>query len=237
MTMKDEGSISSLGHDLSFYTSHKWSDFSSLRSCAAKVASSYETQEDDHNNVVARRVYNEIACLYAREDYVSWQQAWGGLFVSALRKIAIRCMCLGLYVLYREASSSGTESVLVSDICESLGVTFYSELSGSQLYGYPMQAMTEGKKRQVAETCVICFERAIDVLKNAIGDDQNRTPWDLYFMVGKVSLPTKHCMALLSLLLNHFPGIPTMISVPGENCEHVPARALYSPRGGMRPTI
>lgn len=189
--LKSEGWVNCLGHDQSIYVRHFWSNFESLQSCSAEIGSAYkETCADDENNnsdAFKAQVWTDIEKLFAKNDFVGWQQAWGGLFVSSLRMMALRCMCLGVYVLYKRRERSAEEALLVSEVTEFLGVTLYSQLMGSQVYGYPMHVMTDLQKRELAEASLTCFERAVeDSATSGRESDDGRITWDLLFMIGKV---------------------------------------------------
>jgi hypothetical protein len=147
---------------------------------------------DDENNdsdAFKAQVWTEIDDLFAKNDFAGWQQAWGGLFVSSLRMMALRCMCLGVYVLYKRKERSAKESLLISEVTEFLGVTLYSQLMGSQVYGYPLHARTDLEKRELAEASLTCFESAIDFTATSTSgqeSDSGSMTWDLLFMIGKV---------------------------------------------------
>jgi hypothetical protein len=184
-----------LGKDLSVYIRHQWASFPSLRACFEEVgACGYRDVLDGSamdDDDFSAHVWKEIGDLYEKGDYVGWQQAWGGLFVGALRKMAVRCTFLAVYLLRRQDSALSSENFLASEISESLGVVYYTELMGSQMYGYPMHVMTDHWKRQMAETARSCFQFAIDALGVAASDEdlEGKQTWDLVFMRGKVSLP------------------------------------------------
>ena len=97
-------------------------------------------------------------------------------------------MSIALYLSYKASIDN-----VVLEITESLGVSLYSELMGSQEYGYPMQEMTPARKREVAEAALVCFKTAACVDKSVgelgssiSGGDEARDFWDLHFMIGKV---------------------------------------------------
>jgi hypothetical protein len=183
-----------LGKDLSAYIRYQWASFPSLRACFEELGACGDrdmfdgsAMDDDDFSADA---WNEIGDLYEKGDYCGWQQAGGGLFVGALRKMAVRCKFLALYLLRRQDSALPSESFLASEISESLGAVYYTELMGSQMYGYPMHVMTDHWKRQMAETALSCFQFAVDALGVAVSDEdlEAKQTWDLVFMRGKVSL-------------------------------------------------
>jgi len=189
--LKEEGWTQCLGMDLSVFVHHNWSSFSSLKACSQKVGMAYDEllktndeADPDHEHNFGARVWQEINDQFLKSDYISWQQAWGGLFVSSLRQSAYRCLSIALYLSYKTKKDP-----LISEITDSLGVTLYSELMGSQVYGYPMQEMTLSRKREIAEAALACFERALEAGKPAEDDDSSDEAlmaWDLNFMIGKV---------------------------------------------------
>jgi hypothetical protein len=183
-----------LGKDLSVYIRHQWASFASLHACFAEVGDCgyrdvFDGSTSDELHFSAH-IWKEIGGLYEKGDYAGWQQAWGGLFVGALRKMAVRCTFLALYVLRRRDLPLSSEHFLASEISESLGVTYYSKLMGSQMYGYPLHVMTDHRKRQMAKTARSCFQFAVDALgvTKSEEDSEARQTWDLVFMRGKVSL-------------------------------------------------
>ena len=179
--LKEEGWIHTLGKDMSVFVYHAWSSLESLKACSQKIGELYiagqpvTVEEEDQ---FGARVWREIHGHFLKEDVVTWQQAWGGLFVSSLRKTARRCLLIALYLSYKMLNDH-----VVSEISESLGVSLYTELMGSQEYGYPMQEMTAARKRDVAQAALACFQRALCVEKSVSGI------WDLHFMIGKVRPP------------------------------------------------
>jgi hypothetical protein len=194
-----------LGDSLSVYVEKMWCSFSSLESCSAEVGQElmnitkeYEPDADDQRAGFRLQVWKEIERLREKGDYVLWQQAWGSLFVVALREINFRCECLALYSLAKQSVDLSDKSARVHEICESLGIALYSELMGSQVYGYPLKIMTDHEKRQVAEAARICFSTANGIYS---GDqDERRFAWDLLFMIGKVSSMVSFASKLSSLL-------------------------------------
>jgi hypothetical protein len=191
--LKSEGWVNCLGRDLSTYVRHHWSSFQSLQSCSAEVGIACKemcaADENNDSDAFKAQVWTEIDDLFTKNDFAGWQQAWGGLFVSSLRMIALRCMCLGIYVLYKRKDRSAKESLLISEVTEFLGVTLYSQLMGSQVYGYPLHARTDLQKRELAEASLTCFESAIDFTATSTSgqeSDSGSMTWDLLFMIGKV---------------------------------------------------
>lgn len=199
---KEEGWTPTLGNDISVFVYHAWSSFDSLKVCSEKIGELFiGGQSAEEEDQFGARVWREIHGHLLKEDIVGWQQAWGGLFVSSLRKIARRCLLIALYLSYKMSNDH-----VVSEISESLGVSLYTELMGSQEYGYPMQEMTAARKREIADAAQACFQRALCVEKSVSGI------WDLHFMIGKVS-PSSSGFLVLSIATAS-PHFLVVVSVP-----------------------
>lgn len=188
-----------LGRDLAVYIRQQWASFDSLRKTFDEIGSGSgyvdalkgeRTDEDAY----AAHVWQEIGSLYEKGDFVGWQQALGGMFVAALRKMALRCMYVALHLLRRQDGRQSSNGFLAAEIAESLGSLYYSEVMGSQMYGYPMHVMTDHHKRLLIETARTCFQFAIDASGGTAldVDEESRQTWDLLFMKGKVRLYNKH---------------------------------------------
>jgi hypothetical protein len=195
--LRSHGWISYLGHDLTLFVRYSWASFSSLRACSEAVRESEythmsEADGDDHDRAFGVQVCKDIEALYQKGDFVGWQQAWGGLFVSALRMLSMRFLCMALYILQCNTTVDPTDSVLMSEICESLGISLYSDLMASQSYGYPMHEITGKHKRDLATAAKTCFQCSADTVDKPLDKDdssEGRATWDLLFMIGKVSVP------------------------------------------------
>jgi len=184
--LNTDGWLGTLGCDMSPYIVYNWCSFSSLQSASVAIGRACNECNDDaseQRNRFSVKIYKDISELSAKKDFARWQSAWGGLFVSSLRKIAIRCLCIALCLAYEKTDSEAGQ-ILVSEISEAIGIILYSELSGAQVYGYPMHSMSTMRKRSVAEAALACFTRAVEVL-DLTKDKQERT-WDMRFMIGKV---------------------------------------------------
>jgi hypothetical protein len=135
--IKDDCWTCHIGNDLSIYQRRIWSSFSSLQALEEEIGVIFVGQEESEADPAfsfRRRVYEELTSLFRAKDFPRWQQTWGGLFVSSLRTIALRCTSLALYMSHKcKASDESLE--FVADILEGIGVFLYSELSGSQVYG------------------------------------------------------------------------------------------------------
>jgi hypothetical protein len=187
--LHSEGWTEYVGMDLSMVVAVSWSSFESLESFSKQVGEGYgalsgSAPSQGSGGTAELEAWYEIEKMRQRGDYIGWQQAWGSLFVSALRKIAFRCVRLALYILY--CRDSPEDHVLVSEVVESLGVHFYTEIMGSQRYGYPMQKMTDYQKRELALVALSCFDTAAVVAANTSEDTTIRPTWDLKLMIGKV---------------------------------------------------
>lgn len=189
--LKSEGWVDTLGNDLSIYIRHTWSSFQSLQSCSEETGAAYKEtvpQDEFNTDEFKAQVWKEIDDLNTKNDHAGSQQAWGGLFVSSLRIMAVRCMCMGVYILYKQSERSVEDSLLVSEMTEFLGITLYSQIMGSQVYGYPLHVLGDQRKRELAEASLACLECALQ--SNATPDSQDsdngRITWDLLFLIGKV---------------------------------------------------
>ena len=201
-----QGWAPTLGTDLAEYVTHQWCSFDSLQKCAKAVARSIKakattTPEVADDLYFEAHAWKEIEDHFRNDDYVQWQQAWGGLFVEALRAISTRCLCMALFLLHTKkqsditgegdkADAPSTHSML-SEVQEGLGVVCYTSLMASQGYGYPMHVLASHKKRDIASTARLCFEQAVQRVDNSEtkAQDESQVTWDLVFMIGKVSVP------------------------------------------------
>ncbi|MGK3735025.1 MAG: hypothetical protein ACI90V_001864 [Bacillariaceae sp.] len=185
-----------LGHDFSLFMNNAWSSFSSLRNCITTLKERSKVENDIYSgrNNTALDVWDEIDLKYSEGDFLGWQEACGGIFVSALRNLSIRFMCVALYIVQcKQPESSSEDQVLMSEICESLGNGFYSELTASQNYGWSMRTVTSKRKRDLAVMAKVCFQAAIKHADDSVENDDDKkdhATWDLLFMVGKVRIIT-----------------------------------------------
>jgi hypothetical protein len=183
MNSSDERRVSSIGMDLSLYVRHTWSSFSSLQTCSAEVSSCYRDTSDACGKCAEQRVFEETVALFNSQDYTRWQQVWGGLFISSLRLLGIRCICLALYILAQKDVSDIKTKQMLSDCLEFLGIVLYLEVSGCQTYGHPISPLTAKRKRDLAEIALECFAKASANLSD--DDDDRPHIWGLRFMQGK----------------------------------------------------
>ncbi|CAB9508383.1 Calcineurin binding protein 1 [Seminavis robusta] len=168
--------------DLSLYVKHRFSDTESLKSLSALVPKGHGEGTDDATRR-CRRVDVELGNMLDKGCLIEWQQAWGGMFVSALQKMAVRCMCMAVWLFYKLPEKMDPEDKeLMPEIFEALGTTFYASLMASQSYGYPMHVMPKNRKRNLAFASLECFQRAVEVEREL---DSETETWDLSFMIGK----------------------------------------------------
>jgi hypothetical protein len=179
-----ESWIETLGNDLSLFVKFQWSSLKSLE-CLATDISRLLCDEKSPN--IQSTAFGNVEALLLENDVAGWQESLGGVFVSSLRQVAYRCICMAIYI----ANLGDDESknwLLISEITESLGITLYAELLGSQSYGYPMHVTPDFIRRDNARTALVCFEYAVELIKERNNNEKDaRLTWDLYFMIGKVS--------------------------------------------------
>ena len=182
-----------LGKNLSVYIRQQWASFASLRETFDEIGGGSNGGQTDED-AYAAHVWQEIGSLYEKGDFVGWQQAFGGMFVAALRQMALRCLYVALHLLRRQDARQSSNGLLAAEIAESLGSLYYSQIMGSQMYGYPMHVLTDHHKRELTETARTCFQFAIDASgANALDEDEeSRQTWDLLFMRGKVRIYAHH---------------------------------------------
>ena len=211
-TRMNKSWISHLGKDLSIYTEHSWSSFDSLISCSSKISKQLEEDmeiDNSRNSPPSQSVaWREIEAMYNSGNFLQWQEAWGGIFVGVLRKLALRFTCTGLFILQSKSSMDAEDRILISEIIESIGISHYSELMGSQAYGYPMHIMSQKRKRNLAHAAKMSFQAALDIVEHDGNDEGSenddssdaRVTWDLLFMIGKVGYISCNIFPLLVFL-------------------------------------
>jgi len=215
--VKEMGWIEFLGEDLSHYVNHEWTSFESLQMLSQKNLVSpagIANQVEDEAYVFMGQIQKEIDDMYSKGRFGEWQQAWGGMFVSALRKIAIRCMCVAVFLFHeRKARIKKEDESLLPEVLESLGTILYASVMGSQSYGYPMHVMGSHDKRRMVQASRVCFQGSVDAAI-AVTDDGKAETWDLLFMIGKVRfvspsmrchhIPRRYAEICVSFCLFHF---------------------------------
>jgi hypothetical protein len=179
--------------------------------CSAQISQHNEDDMavDGDKNSTESIALREIEAMHRSGDCLKWQEAWGGIFVCALRKLALRFMCTALYIVQSNNETDADDIMLMSEICEMIGVALYSELMASQNYGYPMHIMAQKRKRQIAMVAKTSFQSAVDIVQGQGNDDdsENRETWDLTLLVGKVRriVSIWHCNRdVLSNMLQFF---------------------------------
>lgn len=184
--VKENSWIPTLGFDLSAYPTYAWSSLSSLEDCTVRVGQSLrdcEVGEDSEEELQAHTsAWNDLHRRFENGKYVSWQTAWGGIFVSSLREIAFRCLQLALVSAYK---ATCPDPILISEIVETMGLNFYVEISASQVYGFPMHTMPESRKRTHSQACLSCMEHVVETRRSANRTEGTHLVWDIYFMIGK----------------------------------------------------
>ena len=192
------------GDDYSVYMNNAWSSISSLRDCVATMKKRNSVNNEtshSRNKNIPFAIWKEIDSKYDEGNLLEWQEACGGIFVTALRNLSVRFMCVALYILQSKAEINSDHKVLLSDVCETLGNNFYSELMASQNYGWPMLVMTAKRKRDLAAMAKSSFQASIKHADDSIGEDDDiddHSTWDLLFMVGKVSEITRYFIEVCS---------------------------------------
>lgn len=183
-----------VGSDLSAYVRFSWSSFESLRACSVEIAKTMRTSKsaiavEDTASHREALVWRHLRALDQHSEYVRWQEGWGGIFVSALRKLALRILSVAIFTMQCRPKLDTDDKGLISELCESLGIVLYSDLMGSQNYGFPMRPMGLKRKRELATVAGACFRAAADVLEAPVDSaesDEDQATWDLLFMAGKV---------------------------------------------------
>mmetsp|Transcript_19287 Transcript_19287/g.34947 ORF Transcript_19287/g.34947 Transcript_19287/m.34947 type:complete len:2537 (-) Transcript_19287:2523-10133(-) len=182
-----------LGTDLSLYARHAWCTFASLHDCAVEIGKGLDeshtedmlteepTTHTQERNTTST-VWHEIEKQYSKGNYGKWQRYWGGIFVYALRAMASRCQRVSLYLSKKQHNDKGGGENLISEVAESIGISLYGELMGTNTFGYPIYRMPDYKKREFAMCAIGHFQHAIFVLA-----EQDNNDWELYFMVGKAN--------------------------------------------------
>jgi hypothetical protein len=183
------GWMETIGRDLSVFMDYCWSSFSSLKEFSRSLEKEFRSYSGNIEDIAdSIKAYEEITRLYREQKYGIWQQVWGGLFVSSLRLLARRCMSIALYVSYEklDGAPQNEDERLCAEICESLGTYMYSDISGSQIYGYPMRSSTMLWKRDHAEFALKFYKQALALQNHDEEKKDEIVDWDLLFMIGKV---------------------------------------------------
>lgn len=178
-----------LGSNLSPFIHHPWATLSSLRSCSKAVkdycSGSASTEELSGNSSEERQdraSFDEIEAMFENGDFVGWQRAWGGLFVSATSDMMKKCFITAHYLSLQEKYLSDEKDELCYEVAEQFATSCYAELMGGTSYGYPMQKMTNIHRRRLARESRAYFRAAIDFAASRKLDENIH---DLYFMIAK----------------------------------------------------
>ena len=212
-----------MGHDLSVFMDHCWSSLESLKDCSRELEAQFKSSSDPVEEMAdSIQTYEEVTRLFRNKELDLWQHSWGGLFVSSLRSLARRCMAIALYVAYKELDKSVEpgDNRLSAEICESLGTFMYSEVSGSQIYGYPMRTLNQSRKRKFADLAATFYNEALSLQKTRPQKDKATVSadWDILFMIGKVRNFECQSNSLILLISNISPSSPT---VSRKDCKHI----------------
>jgi len=145
------GWIDFVGDDLSLYVSHQWSSFHSLktlsRNLANKEAVEYNTPEPSDVDAFKCQVLNEIDGMVKKRRFVEWQLSWGGMFVSALKAVAIRCLGVAMFIFHddhRSSALTADDLDLMPELYEFLGTMLYSGMVrpvGGAIVFVPVKAL------------------------------------------------------------------------------------------------
>jgi len=175
--------VTVVGQDLSVYVRHPWSSFTSLQACSDEIKKSFNDRRngDKSQKALEMTALKKLEKMHASQKFLEWQEAWGGIFVYSLKKLALRLLCTALFMVESKEEVESDDKILNSEICEAIGVALYSSMMASQNYGYPMHTMSEDRKRNIATVAKVAFEHAA----NGIQEDDSQETWDLVFMVGK----------------------------------------------------
>ncbi|KAG7346110.1 hypothetical protein IV203_005178 [Nitzschia inconspicua] len=178
------------GCELSAFVEFAWSSFSSLRECSEKIGQRLNQIENSasEEKMISIAVLRQIESHYKNGEYLAWQEAWGGIYVAALRHLALRFMSAALFILHSKVEKADVDEVMISEVCEACGISVYSELMASQRYGWPMDRLTLRRKRDLAAAAKACFQTAATIVENSSeqdDDSQGKATWDLLFMAGK----------------------------------------------------
>ena len=184
--------IGILGSDLSVFVDKPWSSYSSLRQCAERVKRGVEDQKDltTPQRDTAIAVLHDMESRLNQGDYLGWQEAWGGIYVTTLRHLSLRFLSVALYIARLKLRKEQRNDNVISEICEAMGVALYSQLMASQKYGWRMGVISASEKRRLAESARDCFGAAIKAVEDHSterDDAEDRATYDLLFMIGKVS--------------------------------------------------
>lgn len=205
-----------IGRNLYVYMQHPWCSFSSLRACAEDIRRSLRQEKPDLDEApesLEFTFWKAIDNFYTNGQYLSYMNAWAGMFVYALKTMRLRALFVARYLAkshqigqqHKMHPSAVSEDVSASSYFFSssifprvvislnfflfltkLGTALYGDLMGSTVYGYPMHVMTQYEKRNIAHSAKVYFQEAIQLSNSH--DFRSDCPcnrWDNQFMVGK----------------------------------------------------
>jgi len=184
---KRGGQVALLGTNLSPYIHHPWATLSSLRSCSKAVKAFCYDSTDVMNDCAEaehrdQTVFDEIEAMFEKGDFIGWERAWGGLFVSATTDMLKKCFITAHYLSLQDKYLSDEKDELCYEVAEQFATSCYAELMGGTSYGYPMQEMTNVHRRRLARESKAFFQAAIDFAASRKLDENVH---DLHFMIGK----------------------------------------------------
>ena len=154
-----------LGDDLSMYIKTSWTNFLLLRTASFQMEDMFEkvgalnekpcTKDKIKQN--DKLIWNDIQAKFDEKKYAEWQNAWGGLFVSALQVMSKRCLTVAMFLAKENNGVVCGQDELYAEIAEALGTMYYNEVSGSIVHGFPMRTLSLPEKRRKAEHALVSF--------------------------------------------------------------------------------
>lgn len=176
-----------LGRSLHVYMQYPWSNLTSLEACAKEVMTSiYQSNENDavpaeDSTNSDYLCWKEIQSQFVNGNYAAWANSWGGLFVTALRKMRLKALLVA-----RHLAKNSQKGMHPSEVCEDIGTALYGDLMASTVYGYPIHIMTPYEKRTIAECSNQFFQEAIELAAcNEYLQKCHIKPFESHFMIGK----------------------------------------------------
>ena len=180
---QQKNKIEILGKDLSMFMSTEWSNFEGLKSFSKDFGASLS---EDHSAFLK---WELIHSKFDEGKFNTWQNDWGVIFVSALRKMSKRCFHIAFYLSTTKSEKENDRGDLYPEIAEALGTVSYSELMEGEKRGYPRSVLSDYEKRMTAKFSLECFSKALNYVtaqKKEQLEKGNVASWELHFMIGKV---------------------------------------------------
>ncbi len=90
-----------IGGDLYVYMKHPWCSFSSLHACAQDIKCSLRQEKLDAEEgpePLEFTFWKEIDMFFANGQYLSYMNAWAGMFVAALKTMRLRALVVARYL-------------------------------------------------------------------------------------------------------------------------------------------